>query len=165
MGIRADARKQTNIRNAVIMGRKTWDSIPPKFRPLKGRLNIVLSRSYPSTATPSESQDGPLQLSSIRSALSHLDTEKAIDKIFIIGGAEIYAASLELKEAKRILLTRVEGEFECDAFLKVDLENKWNRCEQDELNAWTGEEVPAGEQEENGTKYRFEMYESVESLQ
>lgn len=37
--------KESNIQNAVIMGRKTWDSIPPKYQPLKDRLNIVISKS------------------------------------------------------------------------------------------------------------------------
>lgn len=41
----SDEDKQRGVRNAVIMGRKTWASIPPKFRPLNGRINIVISRT------------------------------------------------------------------------------------------------------------------------
>lgn len=88
-------------------------------------------------------------------------------RVFVIGGAEIYKAALETKEAKRILLTRIKGQFECDAFFPIDLgeEGKsegWRRREKGELDSWTGEEVLGGEQEEGGTKYEFEMWERVD---
>ncbi|KAF3354106.1 hypothetical protein VdG1_00363 [Verticillium dahliae VDG1] len=100
--------------NAVIMGRKTWESIPPRFRPLKGRLNVI------------------------------------------------YGASLARREARRVLLTRVgEPEFECDAFFPLNLGQAegWVKRDKRELDAWVGEEVDAGEQEENGTRYEFQLWE------
>lgn len=149
------------------MGRKTWDSIPSKFRPLKDRLNIVLSRSYPSSASSSrsssESTDGPVQLSSISAALAFLSQSRdpKIGKVFVIGGGEIYQSALDLPETKRILLTRILSDFDCDTFLKVDLESGWRKGDTSTLVSWTGEseEKVAGEQEENGTKYLFEVYE------
>lgn len=76
------------LQNAVIMGRKTWESIPPKFRPLKGRLNIVLTRNS-EVALPQD----VMKKDSFDSALSFLSTptvSSTVDKIFVIGGGEIY---------------------------------------------------------------------------
>lgn len=150
--------------NAVVMGRKTWDSIPERFRPLKGRLNIVLSRSH-----PIESWDGtvtdkdPVKLSSITAALTDLAKSKDVGKVFVIGGSEIYKAALAEDQAKRILLTRVLTDFECDTVFPVvlteDGKEEWKKKSKQELDQWVGEQVPDGVQEENGILYVFEMYE------
>ena len=72
-----------NSRNAVIMGRKTWESIPVKFRPLPDRLNIILSRSYENEII----DENIIHANSVESSLSFMSN---IDRVFIIGGAEIY---------------------------------------------------------------------------
>ncbi|KAI1413730.1 dihydrofolate reductase-like domain-containing protein [Hypoxylon sp. FL1857] len=162
--------------NAVIMGRKTWDSIPPKFRPLKGRLNIVVSRSHSSSEqqqrdTGSQAEEGPVRVGSLEQALAHLKASGEAGKVgraFVIGGAQIYAAALELKEARRVLLTRVlSPDFECDTFFPLNLQEEsppggWVKKSKDELDTWTGETVPEGVQEENGTQYEFQMWERVD---
>src|SRR5450432_3210538 len=108
--------------NAVIMGRKTWDSIPEKFRPLKGRLNIVLSRTYLAGQWEGSANDKePYKVSSLTVALTALSLRKDIGKVFVIGGAEIYKAALGDMHTKRILLTRVLTDFECDTFFPVTL--------------------------------------------
>jgi dihydrofolate reductase len=150
--------------NVVIMGRKTWDSVPERFRPLKGRLNVVLSRSFPSDPWDGSGSDKePIKLPSLTAALEGLSQSKTVDKVFVIGGAEIYKAALEAKEAKRILLTRVLTDFECDTFFPIKLgednEGKWKKKKKEELDQWVQETVPDGLQEENGVKYSFEMYE------
>ncbi|KAI2639555.1 dihydrofolate reductase-like domain-containing protein [Hypomontagnella submonticulosa] len=160
--------------NAVIMGRKTWDSIPPKFRPLKGRLNVVISRSHPNPS-PEEQQreaqvdEGPVRVGSLEQALAYLQVASGVGRTFVIGGAQIYGASLQHREVKRVLLTRVlSPDFECDTFFPLKLqegeesETGWARRSKEELDAWTGETVLAGEQEENGTKYEFEMWERID---
>src|SRR5947207_255276 len=77
------------LMNAVIMGRKTWESVLERFRPLKGRLNVVLSRSYPAVAWDGSGSDRePVQLPSLVVALEGLAQSKDIDKVFVIGGAE-----------------------------------------------------------------------------
>lgn len=159
--------------NAVIMGRKTWDSIPPKFRPLKGRLNIVISRSHPETAETAEAE--PVRVNSLERAVEYVRKASpgGIGRVFVIGGAQIYAAALKLPEARRVLLTRIDTDFECDAFFSLRLseeagqarggeEVRWARRSHEELDAWAGEEVPAGVQEENGTQYEFQMWERVD---
>lgn len=152
--------------NAVIMGRKTWESIPERFRPLKERLNVVLSRSY--SAVPwygSVTDKEPVKLSSITSALTSLSHRKDVGKVFVIGGAEIYTAALEEDQTKRILLTRVLNNFDCDTVfpeaLAEDGKGEWKKKTKQELDQWVGEAVPDGVQDENGTKYIFEMYERL----
>lgn len=146
------------------MGRKTWDSIPEKFRPLKGRLNVVLSRAHP----PSESLEtvastsNPVRLPSLQSAL-YSSKNKDIGRLFVIGGAEIYKAALQERAAKRILLTRILSDFECDTFFPVQLgedeTGKWRKTSKEDLDLWVGEKVPEGIQDEHGVQYVFEMYE------
>lgn len=157
-----------HFRNAVIMGRKTWESIPEKFRPLPGRLNVVLSRSYPERAEKAayECTTESIKVASLGAALDALQARE-VGKVFVIGGAEVYKAALELPNTKRILLTRVLSDFECDTNFPVPLSScdlsssalLWERKEKKELDAWTGEEAPSGEQEENGTNYVYEMWE------
>ncbi|KAI1078444.1 dihydrofolate reductase [Whalleya microplaca] len=154
--------------NAVIMGRKTWDSIPDKFRPLKGRLNVVISRSHPAQAPPRDvsSATEPVRVRSLEQAVEYLKSHST-GKVFVIGGAQIYAAALALAETRRVLLTRVLSDFECDTFFPLELpdpegkEGSWVRRGKGELDAWTGEDVPAGIQDESGTQYEFQMWEKI----
>ncbi|KAF2972097.1 hypothetical protein GQX73_g1459 [Xylaria multiplex] len=167
----------TPAMNAVIMGRKTWDSIPPKFRPLKGRLNIVISRSH--TEPPAKqinAETEAVKVGSLEQAIQYLESSSTIaqsSKVFVIGGAQIYASALQLKEARRVLLTRVMSDFECDTFFPLQLSEdsseakgdnagRWVRKSKEDLDQWTGETVPEGIQEENQTQYEFQMWERVE---
>ncbi|KAK1756170.1 dihydrofolate reductase-like domain-containing protein, partial [Echria macrotheca] len=124
-------------KNAVIMGRKTWDSIPPRFRPLKGRINVVISRSFPPSLSSSitntlkdednKEEEGPIMASSLESALSMLDMRESEGgfrgRVFVIGGAQIYKAALGMACARRVLLTRIlNGGFGCDTFFPVRLD-------------------------------------------
>jgi dihydrofolate reductase len=98
-------------RNAVIMGRKTYASIPSKFRPLPGRLNVVLSRG--SVEVP----DDVLVLPSFDAALSACATRADIHRVFVVGGGEVYALALAHPACSAVYLTRVHASFACDAFL------------------------------------------------
>ncbi|KAG6364386.1 hypothetical protein INS49_005987 [Diaporthe citri] len=156
------------VMNAVIMGRKTWESIPPKFRPLKGRLNVVISRSFGSSPEePASVETEPVKASSLEQAIAYVQRKPqgALGRVFVIGGGQIYAAALELKEAKRILLTKVISDFECDTsfLLKLNDEGEsspgWVKRSKEELDSWTGEVVPEGVQVENDTSYEFQMWE------
>lgn len=100
--------------NAVIMGRKTWESIPSKFRPLPGRTNIVLSRSFVDSenqTTNSNSADYPedvILANSIDDAISKLPND--CGKAFCIGGGEVYKSALDSGKVGEVYLTEVEGE-------------------------------------------------------
>ncbi|RYP47808.1 hypothetical protein DL768_006217 [Monosporascus sp. mg162] len=174
---RLPSTAQPPAMNAVIMGRKTWDSIPPRFRPLKGRLNIVISRSHSEQPPPPprevDAETEAVKVGSLEQAIEYLGSATStspaamIGRVFVIGGAQIYGAALRLREARRVLLTRVTDDFECDTFFPLELsesqaEGAWVQRSKEELDAWTGETVPEGTQEENGTKYEFQMWERVD---
>lgn len=97
-------------KNAVIMGRKTWESLPQKFRPLPERVNLVLSKegklSLPSEVLCSQSLDD---------ALSRLSSPN-IENVFVIGGAQIYALAIAHPLCQKLYVTHVQGEHGCDAF-------------------------------------------------
>ncbi|MCE4555299.1 dihydrofolate reductase [Roseateles cellulosilyticus] len=90
--------KALTLGKPVVMGRKTWDSLPAKFRPLPGRRNLVVSRSTPELP-------GAEVFTSLDAALGAC-TEP---EVCIIGGAEIYA--LALPRASRLALTEVDATF------------------------------------------------------
>ncbi len=100
--------KALTLGHTVLMGRKTWDSLPPKFRPLPGRRNLVLSRR-PDLALP-----GAEVFTDLSTALASCDAE---EKVFVMGGAEIYA--LALAHATALELTEFELQRPADAFFPV----------------------------------------------
>jgi dihydrofolate reductase len=163
----SEAATQTP-QNVVVMGRKTWESIPPKFRPLPQRTNVVISRS-----DTVDGVDGSVILgSSISSALASLATKvnegKAapLGRVFVIGGAAIYKQALDMEQAKSILLTRIEGEWDCDTDFPVDVEveQEWERRGKEALDLFAGEDVVEVQEEEvKGQKvgYEFRLYERV----
>lgn len=91
--------------NAVLMGRKTWESIPPKFRPLKDRINVVLTRS-PSSAT-SSFPEGVVVASSLQDACEKLEEQKKVGDIFVIGGSQIYDEALKSGLVTKVMCTNV----------------------------------------------------------
>ena len=102
----------------VVMGRKTWDSLPDRFRPLPGRRNVVVTRN------PAWSADGAERAASLEDALDLLDD---LETVFVIGGASLYAEALPLADA--LELTEVELEVEGDAFFPA-----WDRETFEELS-------------------------------
>mmetsp|Transcript_11204 Transcript_11204/g.41053 ORF Transcript_11204/g.41053 Transcript_11204/m.41053 type:complete len:515 (+) Transcript_11204:77-1621(+) len=110
--------RQKKALNAVVMGRKTWESIPEKFRPLSDRLNVVLSR------TQQESTEQVLYAQSLDEALSLLGNAEYGDKVesvFVIGGGQIYKEAMGSPLCRAVHLTEVNGDFKCDTFLpKID---------------------------------------------
>ena len=97
--------KRTTLGCPVIMGRKTWDSLPPKFRPLPGRMNVVVTRQADWQVA------GVLRADSLAHAMSLCPAD---GDAWVIGGAEIYALALPL--AASAVVTHIEADFEGDAY-------------------------------------------------
>jgi len=98
----------------VIMGRKTWDGLPPRFRPLPGRRNIVVTRQADWLA------DGAEAAASLQAALALCADA---DDTWVIGGAQIYEQALPL--AQRALVTEIDRACEGDAYAPVFDDAQW----------------------------------------
>lgn len=98
--------------NAVIMGRKTYLSLPKRHRPLKHRLNLVLSRQQLDPA----SVDEQAVLPSLEAALSRLSIEDNVHRIFVIGGQATYETAIQHHKLDGIYRSRIHKSFECDTF-------------------------------------------------
>jgi len=97
--------KRVTLGFPVIMGRKTWDSLPARFRPLPGRLNVVITRQ------PGWSADGALRAGSLEEAFALCEP---ITHAWVIGGAEIYRQALAMAEVAEV--TEIDADYEGDAY-------------------------------------------------
>ena len=94
--------KEVTLGAPVVIGRKTWESLPERFRPLPGRENIVITRSQEWAA------DGARRAADITEAV------RGLEKVWIIGGAEIFAQVIG--DADRLEVTELDLEVDGDAF-------------------------------------------------
>ncbi|KAJ2693129.1 dihydrofolate reductase [Coemansia spiralis] len=151
--------------NACIMGRRTWESLPPKSRPLPGRYNIIITRD-------SNLLDGapePLSAAqpSIPAALAHVDEVNRIGavriaRVFIVGGSRIYDEVLHMTSHHvQILLTRVEFDDadRCDTFFPAFDAAAFPLQPHARLEEVVGFAVPRGTQSEKGIDYEFQLFE------
>jgi dihydrofolate reductase len=90
--------------HAVIMGRRTWESLPPRFRPLPGRRNLVVTRDAGYAAAGAETA------ASLEAALQRVAGDS---RVFVIGGAQLYAQALA--QADELVLTEIDAELQGDA--------------------------------------------------
>ena len=126
--------KRLTLGLPVIMGRKTWDSLPPRFRPLPGRTNVVITRQS------GWRDDGALPASSLADALTLCGQA---EEVWVIGGAQIYAQAEPL--AHRIEVTEIAQNLDGDAFAPL-LGPRW-------IEAARESHVSS-----NGLKFRFITY-------
>ena len=105
--------------NVVIMGNNTYNSIPNNFKPLKNRINIILSKSIKSTENITTS---PIYFNEITKLFLYLDSIKTnINEVFIIGGSQIYELFLDYKLINKICITVIKNsDFKCDTFFNFD---------------------------------------------
>ncbi|WP_436771092.1 dihydrofolate reductase [Yinghuangia sp. YIM S09857] len=102
--------KATTLGHPVVMGRKTWDSLPPRFRPLTDRRNIVVTRH------PGWAAEGAERAGSVEGALE-LAAGGGAAEVWVIGGGEIYRAALE--HATTLWVTDVDVVVEGDTYAPV----------------------------------------------
>lgn len=125
--------REVTMGHPVVMGRRTWESLPETFRPLPGRRNIVVTRNAAWSA------EGAERAGSLEEALALVD---GAERASIIGGGELFAAALPL--ADELLLTEIDLEVDGDTLFPA-----WDSFEES-----SREERVA----ENGTPYAFVTY-------
>jgi dihydrofolate reductase len=119
--------KEKTINNIVIMGRKTWESI--KCKPLKNRINIVLSRNYEKIVTTEFilTNSPIIYVSSFDFALNWCENFAPFKKILVIGGADIYSIVLSHEKFNALYLTIFKKNYDCDLKFPKLLKNA--KCE------------------------------------
>jgi dihydrofolate reductase len=170
----ADQRhfRQATMGCPVIMGRRTWDSLPPRFRPLPGRRNLVVSRN-PAFTCPGAEVAGSLTEALERAgggglsaapasgaaATGHASDDAATAapaapaavgeaaRVFVIGGGQLYADALPL--ADTLMLTEIDADLPGDTFFPA-----WDR------SAFAACDIQPGAGAD-GTGYRFVSYRRV----
>lgn len=107
--------KHVTLSWPVIMGRKTWESIPPRFRPLPGRSNIVVTRQADWQAAGTQRAAGVLEA---------LRLSAGAEQVWVIGGAQIFQAALPL--ATELVVTDIDADFEGDTYAPL-IGAEWQR--------------------------------------
>jgi dihydrofolate reductase len=128
----------------VIMGRRTWESLPEKFRPLPGRLNVVVSRNSDYSAP------GAVVAGSLAEAIEKAE-RKSGGEVFVIGGAGLYRQALPF--AERLYLTEIDAEFPGDTFFPELRPDEWQQIERSQSL------------EEAGFPYAFTIYQRTQSME
>ncbi|MET4093120.1 dihydrofolate reductase [Arthrobacter sp. UYCu712] len=133
----------------VIMGRKTWESFPDKFRPLPGRTNIVITRKEGWGGTPEA--DGALAVKSLDEALLESQFAPGHEVVWIIGGGEIFAQSMDLADVA--VITTIDTTAEGDTYAP-DLGYDWTAGASLPADGWLTAD--------NGTRYRINLWRRTE---
>ena len=110
----------TTIHHPVIMGRKNFESIPEKYRPLKNRDNIIITRNRNYTA------EGCAIVHSIEESIEYVNKNLKTNELFIIGGGEIYKKCLEMNVVDRMYITHIETAFDGDTFFPEINAKNWS---------------------------------------
>jgi dihydrofolate reductase / thymidylate synthase len=110
----------TSPGSVVIMGRKTWDSLPVK--PLPNRINVVITRNEDASFLKSfKKYDNTFVCKNIEGILNIFSSVKGVKhNIFVIGGQEIYKLALESNLCNQLYITEIYNEFECDSFFPIE---------------------------------------------
>jgi dihydrofolate reductase len=127
--------KALTLGKTVVMGRLTWESLPPKMRPLPERRNIVLTRQ------PGFSPDGAEQAQSVEAALDTSETD-----VWVMGGTQVWTAALPF--AERLVVTEVETTVDGDTFAP-EIGPGWSRT----AEAW--------QHSRSGLDYRIATYQRL----
>ncbi|ACL41896.1 Dihydrofolate reductase (plasmid) [Pseudarthrobacter chlorophenolicus A6] len=135
--------RRTTEGHSVIMGRRTWESLPEPFRPLPGRRNLVI------TSDPAWSAPGAVRSSSILNALAAAAGQPGSDQVWIIGGGMVYREALFLRAANTAVITLIASDIDGDTYAP-ELGPDWEMASAEPGVGWTTAA--------NGTRYRIETW-------
>ena len=135
----AHFRNATNG-HPVVMGRRTWESFPARYRPLPGRTNIVVSSSGPI--------EGAVVVGSVMDALAHARQCPGAEEVWVIGGGRLYEAAMEYANAA--LVTVIESDADGDTFAPL-LGHDWAMRTVNPTQGWSTSES-------TGLRYRMALW-------
>jgi dihydrofolate reductase len=134
----------------VIMGRKTWESFPDKYRPLPGRTNIVVTRQ--DGWGDSAEAEGALAVKSLDDALLESQFAPGHETVWVLGGGEIFAQTLDIADVA--VVTFIDSETDGDTYAP-DLGYEWKLAANEPASGWLTSA--------NGTRYRFTLWHRTEA--
>lgn len=134
--------KSEKKQNALIMWRKTWESIPEKYRPFKNRKNFILSRNYENMTM---NEQWAYQFSNIDACLEFIESQQDIEEVFVIWGSQIYNQCLTHPQFKTAYITRIYEKYHCDVFF-------------DGLPSWFELRTRSKKKQHEGVEFEFSVY-------
>ena len=142
--------KAVTVKHPVIMGRKTWDSLPERFRPLPGRRNIVVTRQAEWTAEGAERAGSLAEALALAGADggridARGDTSAASSEAWIMGGGELYREAIA--SADRLEVTEIDLEVAGDAYAPDWSGDEWRVDAREPSDGWL--------ESRTGIRYRF----------
>lgn len=137
-------------KNALIMGRKTWESIPMRFRPLVGRLNIIITKNKNYNVIYKD----VLIFNSLQKSIDNIKFLHDIENIYVTGGAQIYNESIMLGVCDKIYWTCINKSFECDTFIDITKFNNFYKLTDNEIEEEL-DGITTTHKIENGVSYEF----------
>ena len=142
-------------RHAVIMGRYTWISIPPKARPWKNSINFILSQTMSQADVAAEHPQDVYVYPEFQQIIERICSDALrheIDRVWVLGGSAIYAEAMRSPHFHRLYITKIDAHFPCDVFFPEFHENQLQIVDDDQ--------VPRGVQLDNGVEYRVFVYQT-----
>ncbi|KAJ8707162.1 hypothetical protein PYW08_011296 [Mythimna loreyi] len=137
--------------NAVIMGRRTWDCIPDKYRPLSNRVNIVLTHHV--DALKEKVPEGVVVVPGLDAAVEYIESRPDIESSWVIGGSSIYEAAIYHPNCGKIYLTEIQKTYDCDTFFPNFDKQQFHLADE--------EDIPGGRQLEGDISYYFRVYKKL----
>jgi len=134
--------------NAVVMWRRTWESIPSKYRPLSDRVNCILSRKLKYEDIDSKIDNFVLHFNDFDHCLNELNKRNNIEEVFLIWGWSLFNQFINHKNLNKLYITKVKWDYNCDVFFDWIPDNF-------QVESYTDTEV------ENWIEYSFWVYKKV----
>ncbi|MHA6668667.1 dihydrofolate reductase [Homoserinimonas sp. A447] len=133
--------KELTLGSPVVMGRKSWDALPERFRPLPGRRNIVVTRN------PDWRADGAEVAYSVEQAITLAAGEPEAGTVWVIGGAQVFASAID--RADRLEVTQIRDWFDGDTTAPA-IDESWRQVSTEPESGWHASRT--------GIQYRYLSY-------